>query len=118
MTKTEKYRERDAGRLGEFEIMVLLAVLRLESDAYGVTIRDELESKTSRSFTLGTIYKSLGRLESKGFLLTRVSEPEAVRGGRRKKLYRISATGLQAVNRSLNDLWSLTRGLDLEWQTS
>jgi len=116
MTKPEKYRERDAGRLGEFEIMVLLAVLRLESDAYGVTIREELEKQTSRSFTLGTIYKSLGRLESKGFLVTRISEPEAVRGGRRKKLYRVSAAGLRAVNRSLADLWSLTRGLDLEWE--
>lgn len=103
--------------MGEFEIMVILAILRLGPNAYGVTIREELQQETSRTFTLGTIYKSLGRLEVKGYLHTRTSEPTAVRGGRRKKLYHVSATGLRVVNRSLADLWRLTRGLDLEWET-
>ncbi len=105
MTMPEKYSNKGPGHPGEFEIMVMLAILRLGPDAYGVTIRKELEQETSRTLTLGTIYKSLSRLEAKGYLHTRTSEPTAVRGGRR-------------VNRSLSDLWSLTRGLDLGWETS
>jgi PadR family transcriptional regulator PadR len=116
MTKPEKHPDPDSARLGESEIMVLLAILRLGPEAYGVTIREELEQETSRTFTLGTIYKSLGRLEAKGYLHTRVSAPTAVRGGRRKKLYHVSAAGLRAVHRSLADLWRLTRGLQLEWE--
>jgi len=118
MTMPEKYSNKGPGHPGEFEIMVMLAILRLGPDAYGVTIREELERETSRTLTLGTMYKSLSRLEAKGYLHTRISEPTAVRGGRRKKLYHVSTTGLRAVNRSLSDLWSLTRGLDLGWETS
>ena len=118
MTMPEKYSNKGPGHPGEFEIMVMLAILRLGPDAYGVTIREELERETTRTLTLGTIYKSLSRLEAKGYLHTRTSEPTAVRGGRRKKLYHVSVTGLRAVNRSLSDLWSLTRGLDLGWETS
>ena len=60
---------------------------RLRDDAYGVTIREELERETSRTLTLGTVYKTLGRLEGKGLLETRVGPPTRERGGRRKKLY-------------------------------
>ena len=101
-------------RPGEFEILVLLAILRLKDGAYGVTIREELEEETSRRLTLGTIYKALSRLEEKGFLHSRASEPTAERGGRRKKLYEVSASGLAAVRESLADLRQLARGLDLE----
>ena len=102
------------GHAGEFEILLMLAVMRLDDDAYGVTIREELENETSRALTLGTVYKTLGRLEDKGYLQSRTSAPVAERGGRRKKLYELSASGLEAVRRSLADLKSLTRGLDLE----
>ena len=102
------------GHAGEFEMLVMLAVLRLSSGAYGVTVRDELEGETSRRLTLGTIYKTLGRLEDKGFLRSRTSEPTAERGGRRKKLYEVSPTGLVAIQNSLADLRRLTSGLDLE----
>jgi DNA-binding PadR family transcriptional regulator len=102
------------GHAGEFEMMLMLAVIRLGDDAYGVTIREELENETSRTLTLGTVYKTLGRLEDKGYLRSRASEPVAERGGRRKKLYELSPSGLSAVRRSLADLESLTRGLDLE----
>jgi DNA-binding PadR family transcriptional regulator len=102
------------GHAGEFEMMLMLAVIRLGDDAYGVTIREELESETSRTLTLGTVYKTLGRLEEKGYLRSHTSEPVAERGGRRKKLYELSPSGLSAVRRSLADLDSLTRGLDLE----
>ena len=102
------------GHTGEFEMLLMLAVLRLGHDAYGVTLREELENETSRTLTLGTVYKTLGRLEDKGYLRSRTSEPVAERGGRRKKLYDLSPTGLAAVQRSLADLRSLTRGLDFE----
>jgi DNA-binding PadR family transcriptional regulator len=102
------------GHAGEFEILVMLAVLRLGPGAYGVTIRDELEEETSRRLTLGTIYKTLGRLEDKRYLRSRTSEPTAERGGRRKKLYEVSPTGLVAIHNSLADLRRLTSGLGLE----
>ncbi len=105
------------GHAGAFEMLVMLAVLRLGPGAYGVTIREELEKETSRRLTLGTIYKTLGRLEVKGHLRSRASEPTAERGGRRKKLYEVSPAGLAALHRSLDDLRRLANGLDLETET-
>ena len=102
------------GHTGEFELLVLLAILRLGGDAYGVTIREELERETSRTLTLGTVYKTLGRLEGKGHLRTRVAPPTRERGGRRKKLYDLTATGMDAVRRSLADLRQLAEGLEPE----
>jgi DNA-binding PadR family transcriptional regulator len=102
------------GHAGEFEMLVMLAVLRLGAEAYGVTVRDELERETSRTLTLGTIYKTLGRLEAKGYLRSRTSEPTAERGGRRKKLYQLSPSGDAAMRNSLADLQRLVSGLDLE----
>lgn len=102
------------GHPGEFELLVLLAILRLGDVAYGVTIREELERETSRSLTLGAIYKTLGRLERKGHLQTRVAPPTKARGGRRKKLYKLSPSGMAVARRSLADLRRMTRGLDPE----
>jgi DNA-binding PadR family transcriptional regulator len=102
------------GHAGEFEMLLMLAVARHGDDAYGVTIREELEKETSRTLTLGTVYKTLGRLEDKGYLRSRASEPVAERGGRRKKLYKLSPSGLVALQTSLADLRSLTRGLEVE----
>lgn len=99
------------GYTGEFELLVLLAVLRLRDDAYGVTVREEIEGRTSRTLTLGTIYKTLGRLEAKGFLETRVAPPTGERGGRRKKLYALTPTGLAAARSTLGDLRQLAEGL-------
>ena len=101
-------------RPGEFEILVLLAILRLKDGAYGVTVREELEQETSRRLTLGTIYKSLSRLEEKGHLSSRTSEPTAERGGRRKRLYEVTPSGLAVLRESLGDLRQLAKGLDLE----
>ena len=102
------------GHTGEFEMLVMLAVLRLGSGAYGVTIREELERETPRRLTLGTIYKTLGRLVDKGYLRSRTGEPTAERGGRRKKLYGLAPAGLVAIRNSLADLRRLASGLDLE----
>ncbi|UCC84541.1 MAG: PadR family transcriptional regulator [Gemmatimonadota bacterium] len=99
---------------GEFELLVMLAVLRLGAGAYGVTVREELERKTSRTLTLGTVYKTLGRLEGKGYLRSRTGEPTAERGGRRKKLYQVTPSGLATIQGSLADLRRLAEGLQLE----
>ena len=99
---------------GEFELLVLLAILRLGEGAYGVTIRQELERETSRTLALGTVYKTLGRLEGKGYLQTRVAPPTRERGGRRKKLYDLTPVGLELAQRSLADLRSMTKGLEPE----
>jgi DNA-binding PadR family transcriptional regulator len=99
---------------GEFELLVMLAVLRLGTGAYGVTVREELERETSRNLTLGTVYKTLGRLEGKGYLRSRTGEPTAERGGRRKKLYQVTPSGLATIRGSLADLRRLAEGLKLE----
>jgi len=99
---------------GEFELLVLLAVLRLGENAYGVTIREQVERETSRTLTLGAVYKTLGRLEGKGYLTTRVAPPTRERGGRRKKLYDLTPAGLEAARRSMTDLRRLARGLEPE----
>ena len=97
--------------LGEFELLLLLAVLRLGDDAYGVTIRDELERETSRELTVGAIYKTLGRLQQKGYVCVRIGDPTPQRGGRRKKFYRVEPLGSRALKQSVADLRRLTRGL-------
>ena len=102
------------GYPGEFELLVLLAVWRLGEDAYGVTIRAEVEAETSRSLTLGAVYKTLGRLEGKELLQTRMAPPTKERGGRRKKLYGVTPAGMDAVRRSVSDLRGMTRGLEPE----
>ena len=100
------------GYPGEFELLVLLAIVRLGDDAYGVTIREEVERETSRTLTLGAVYKTLGRLEGKGHLETRMAPPTKERGGRRKKLYALTPAGREATQRSLADLRQMTKGLE------
>jgi len=105
------------GHAGELELLILLAILRLDDDAYGVSIREELERETSRVLTLGSIYKTLGRMERKGLLQTKVAPPTKERGGRRKKLYALTAAGKDAARKSVADLHGLLRGLEPEFRT-
>ncbi|MGD2047409.1 MAG: PadR family transcriptional regulator [Gemmatimonadota bacterium] len=100
------------GHTGEFELLTLLAVARLGDDAYGVTVRETLERRTSRAVTLGAVYKTLGRLESKGLVEVAVAPPTAERGGRRKKMYTLTEEGLAAVRTTLSDLRQLAQGLE------
>lgn len=102
------------GYPGEFEVLTMLAIVQLADEAYGVTIREVLETRTSRTVTLGAIYKTLGRLEAKGLVDVTVAPPTGERGGRRKKLYRLNPEGLAAVRGSLSDLRQLTAGLERE----
>ena len=97
--------------LGEFEQLVLLALMRLEPEAYGVAIRDEIEERTGRNVALGAVYTTLLRLEDKGFVATRLGDPTPQRGGRRKRYYRPLAAGRRELAASLDALRNMTRGL-------
>jgi DNA-binding PadR family transcriptional regulator len=97
--------------LGEFEQLVLLALVRLGAEAYGVAIRDEIEHRTGRQVTVGAVYTTLLRLEDKRLVAARIGEPTPQRGGRRKKYYRPLAAGRRELAASLDALRSMTRGL-------
>ena len=98
--------------LGEFEQLVLLALVRLGAEAYGVAIRDEIEREAGRDVTLGAVYTTLLRLENKGLVSSRLGDPSPQRGGRRKKYYRPLAAGRRELLSSLEALRSMTRGLE------
>jgi len=98
--------------LGEFEQLVLLALMRHGNDAYGVPICDDIAERTGRTISLGAVYKTLERLEDKGMVASRFGEPTAERGGRRKKHYRVLADGHRALKESLAGLRSMTEGLE------
>jgi DNA-binding PadR family transcriptional regulator len=97
--------------LGEFEQLVLLALLRLGDDAYGVAIRAEIEKETRRDVALGAVYTTLLRLEEKRLVASRLGDPTPQRGGRRKKYYRPLAAGRRELAASLHALRRMTRGL-------
>lgn len=97
--------------LGEFEQLVLLALLRLGDEAYGVAIRDDIEKETRRDVTLGAVYTTLLRLEEKRFVASRLGDPTPQRGGRRKKFYRPLAAGRRELAASIGALRRMTRGL-------
>jgi PadR family transcriptional regulator, regulatory protein PadR len=99
--------------LGEFEQLVLLATMRGGADAYGVTIRRAIVERTGRDVSLAAVYKTLTRLEEKGFVIARVGEPTPERGGRRKRYYALTAPGQRALRQSVETLRRMTRGLDL-----
>jgi len=99
--------------LGELEQVVLLAIMRVGKDAYGVPIHDEIQRRAGRDLTLGTIYKTLGRLEKKGLVTSRIGEPTSQRGGRRTRCYVVSAAGKQALQVAFKALRHMATGLDV-----
>jgi PadR family transcriptional regulator PadR len=103
----------DRDYLGEFEHIVVLALLRLEDNAYGVTVRQEIELRTKREVSIGAVYATLDRLERKGYVKSSLGEPTPERGGRSKRFFRVTANGLAAVNRVQRALQSMIEGLDL-----
>jgi DNA-binding PadR family transcriptional regulator len=98
--------------LGEFEQFVLLALARLGADAYGITICDDIAARTRRVVSLGAVYKTLERLEDKGLVRSRIGEPTAERGGRRKKHYQLAAPGERALRQSMSALRNMTEGIE------
>lgn len=110
------YAEHMARRehLGEFEQIVLLAVLRLGDEAYGVPVRSEIERRTGRSLTVGALYRTLDRLESKGYVKSWYSDPTPERGGRSKRYFRVRPLGLRALRASRDALAAMWEGLNLQ----
>ena len=97
------------GYLGGFELMVMLALIRLGDEAYGVTISAELEKQTGREVLLGSVYATLERLGEKGLVSSSLANPTAERGGRAKRYFRITAKGLREVRGArqiLTALWT------------
>jgi len=99
-------------RLGELEELTLLAVARLQDEAYGASVQRELEERASRSVSIATVYVTLVRLEDKGFLESWESDPEPVRGGKAKRCYRLSAEGAEALRESREIMERMWEGLE------
>lgn len=99
--------------LGEFEQLILLAILRLGEDAYGVTIRTELAERGGRNVAPGALYTTLERLEAKGVITSRMGDPTPQRGGRAKRYVTVTAAGMQALTRALQAYERLLDGLDV-----
>lgn len=108
-------RKRDV--LGEFEMVVLMAVIRLRENAYGMTLRREILERTGRDVSIGALYTTLDRLEHKGYVSSWVGDPTPERGGRAKKFFKIEAPGQHALGESLNALKKMGTGLRLAWGT-
>jgi DNA-binding PadR family transcriptional regulator len=95
--------------LAEFELLVLLAVLHCGETAYSVAVHEELERRSRRSASIGAVYITLDRLETKGFLTSRLGEPTRERGGRAKRYYAATRSGLAALKeecRVIRRMWS------------
>lgn len=103
----------DRDYLGEFEHLIVLALLRLEDRAYGVTVRQEIEFRTSREVSIGAVYATLERLERKGYVTSHRGDPTPERGGRSKRFFRVTADGVEAVSRTHSALRSMTEGLGI-----
>jgi DNA-binding PadR family transcriptional regulator len=101
--------------LGEFEHLVLLALLRLQDRAYGVTVRREIQDRAHREVSIGAVYATLDRLEAKGYVKSSIGEPTNERGGRSKRFFRITARGARALTRTHLALQRMTEGLNPVW---
>jgi PadR family transcriptional regulator PadR len=98
--------------LGDFEQLVMLAVLRLDDEAYGTSIREELKVRAERDVSPGAIFTTLERLESRGLVSSRYGEPTAERGGRSKRFYKLTADGRRALTRALRTVRRMVQGLE------
>jgi len=98
-------------QLGEFEYLMLTAVARLGDGAYGVAIRQEIEDATGRPCSLGALYTTIDRLEQKGLVKTSMGDPTPQRGGRPKRMVRITAKGTHAATTFYNAVMRVSRGV-------
>jgi DNA-binding PadR family transcriptional regulator len=99
-------------QIGQAELLVMLAIIRMHPDAYGVSIFEELATKTGRETPLATIYATLDRLGKKGFVKSRQGPATAERGGRRKMFFEVTAKGRVAMSASFNAVDELRQGTD------
>ena len=101
-----------SGYLGEFEQIVLLAILRLGENSYGVPIRHEIESRTGRALTVGALYSTLERLEGKGYVTSHYGDPTPERGGRSRRYFKVKPLGLRVLRETREELEAMWEGLE------
>ena len=100
--------------LGEFEYLLITSAARLGDDAYGAAIRQEIEEATGHSCSIGALYTTLDRLEAKGFVKTWMGDPTPQRGGRPKRMVRVTANGIQAATAFYSAVTRVSRGASWE----
>ena len=97
--------------LGRLELGVLLTVSRLGNDAYGLAVRRDLAERTGRDYSVGAVYTTLQRLEDKGLLTSRATDPLPVRGGRSRRLFAITGAGARAIRDAEREVASVWAGV-------
>lgn len=103
--------------VGEFEQLVLLALVRLGNGAYGAAILREVQERTGREIAIGALYMTLARLEAKKMICSYTGEPTKQRGGRRRKHYLMDTAGRQALGRAYRTLKAMEEGIEQELLT-
>lgn len=103
--------------IGEFEQLILMALIRLGAEAYGVNVRAEIESRTRRTISPGALYTALDRLERRGFVSSRLSAPTPERGGKRKRLYALQPAGERELARVYESLRLMAGGMEARLRT-
>ena len=100
------------GYVGEFEELVLLTIASLGDEAYGVAIKEDIESRTDRSLSIGALHSTITRLEEKGFIKSWLGDPTQERGGRRKRFFHLTNEGKVALHKMKelrDELWSISK---------
>ena len=103
--------------LGEFEQLVLLALVRLGPDAYGATVRREIEEHARREVSISAVYTTLERLEQKGLVRSRIGEPTAERGGRRRRHFEMLPPGARSLREAYRAISGMTAGIERRLKT-
>lgn len=103
--------------LGEFEQLVLIAIVRLDDEAYGATIRRDIEERTERRLSISAVYTTLDRLEQKGLVRSWIGAPTPQRGGRRRKHFVLQPAGARALRSAYNAFGAMTAGLERRLKT-
>ena len=102
--------------LGEFEQIILLALMRLGPEAYGMAVRREIEDRTGRNVSIGAVYATLERLENKGYVSSSAGDPTPERGGRAKRFFQIASSGERALRESQEAIRRMMEGLKPGWR--
>ena len=103
--------------LGSLEQIIVLALVRLKSKAYGMTVRREIEERTGRNISMGAVYATLERLEAKGYVSSFTGDPTPERGGRAKRFFRLEPAGEEALRVSHEAIRKMMHGLKSRWGT-
>jgi len=104
--------------LGEFEQIVLMALMRLGPEGYGATIRREIEARTGRALAISAVYVTMERLEAKGLVRSRVGDPTPERGGRRRKHFAMLPSGKRALGQAYRQFKVMAEGLERQFERS